>query len=159
MRRHGFPHGTDDGRRIERVRKVRPDNLPAAPVDERREVHVASLHRDVGDVNRPNLVWELRFVIPQQVRHDGLLEVPFGKVDLRINGMDAHVPHESPHGLSADVITFLLQFHDDLAGTEIRMLGVPVFASGEIRQIASVEKRQFGSAEIRQFESIEKSQS
>ena len=34
-----------------------------------------------------------------------------------------------------------------------------VFASGEIRQIASVEKRQFGSAEIRQFESIEKSQS
>ena len=36
---------------------------------------------------------------------------------------------------------------------------VTVFASGEIRQIASVEKRQFGSAEIRQFESIEKSQS
>ena len=36
---------------------------------------------------------------------------------------------------------------------------LPVFASGEIRQIASVEKRQFGSAEIRQFESIEKSQS
>lgn len=35
----------------------------------------------------------------------------------------------------------------------------PLFASGEIRQIASVEKRQFGSAEIRQFESIEKSQS
>ena len=35
----------------------------------------------------------------------------------------------------------------------------PMFASGEIRQIASVEKRQFGSAEIRQFESIEKSQS
>ena len=34
-----------------------------------------------------------------------------------------------------------------------------MFASGEIRQIASVEKRQFGSAEIRQFESIEKSQS
>ena len=34
-----------------------------------------------------------------------------------------------------------------------------LFASGEIRQIASVEKRQFGSAEIRQFESIEKSQS
>lgn len=34
-----------------------------------------------------------------------------------------------------------------------------VFASGEIRQIASVEKRQFGSAEIRQFKSIEKSQS
>ena len=37
--------------------------------------------------------------------------------------------------------------------------GYTVFASGEIRQIASVEKRQFGSAEIRQFESIEKSQS
>ena len=41
--------------------------------------------------------------------------------------------------------------------------GIPkpewLFASGEIRQIASVEKRQFGSAEIRQFESIEKSQS
>lgn len=36
---------------------------------------------------------------------------------------------------------------------------VAMFASGEIRQIASVEKRQFGSAEIRQFESIEKSQS
>ena len=36
---------------------------------------------------------------------------------------------------------------------------MPMFASGEIRQIASVEKRQFGSAEIRQFESIEKSQS
>ena len=38
-------------------------------------------------------------------------------------------------------------------------LWVQLFASGEIRQIASVEKRQFGSAEIRQFESIEKSQS
>ena len=38
-------------------------------------------------------------------------------------------------------------------------LTVMLFASGEIRQIASVEKRQFGSAEIRQFESIEKSQS
>ena len=37
--------------------------------------------------------------------------------------------------------------------------GGTLFASGEIRQIASVEKRQFGSAEIRQFESIEKSQS
>ena len=40
-----------------------------------------------------------------------------------------------------------------------RKQGGMVFASGEIRQIASVEKRQFGSAEIRQFESIEKSQS
>ena len=38
-------------------------------------------------------------------------------------------------------------------------IGSTMFASGEIRQIASVEKRQFGSAEIRQFESIEKSQS
>ena len=48
--------------------------------------------------------------------------------------------------------------HELKKGQSFRIVDL-VFASGEIRQIASVEKRQFGSAEIRQFESIEKSQS
>ena len=48
---------------------------------------------------------------------------------------------------------------DGFSGAAYYIWGGDLFASGEIRQIASVEKRQFGSAEIRQFESIEKSQS
>ena len=124
--RHGFPHSMDDRGRVERVRQVRPDDLPAAPVDERRKVHVAALHRDIGDVDRPDLVREFCFVIPQQIRHDGLFEIPPGKIGLRVNGVDAHLFHEPPHGLAADAIALLLQFHDELARAEIRMLGVPI---------------------------------
>ena len=87
---------------------------------------MAALHRDVGDVDRPDLVRELRLVIAQQVWHDGFFEIPLGKVGLRVNGVDAHLPHELPHGLAADVVALLLQFHDDLARAEIRMIGVPV---------------------------------
>lgn len=67
-------------------------------------------------------------------------------------------------GLIWLILSFSLFFRiltiDYTAKKEVPVfLRIPLFASGEIRQIASVEKRQFGSAEIRQFESIEKSQS
>ena len=56
-------------------------------------------------------------------------------------------------------LSSLKSYYDGPENDCVMPADVAVFASGEIRQIASVEKRQFGSAEIRQFESIEKSQS
>ena len=67
---HGIPYRPDDGTGVQSVGEVPAHNLPAEPVDESGEVHVAMLHPDVGDVDGPNLIWELNADISQQIRHN-----------------------------------------------------------------------------------------
>ena len=54
------------------------DNLPAVPVDYRSQIHVPMRHGNIGDVDGPDLIGEDNFVVPQQIRHDGLLLIPLG---------------------------------------------------------------------------------
>ena len=107
-----------------------PNDATAVPVDDCCQVHVPMRHRDVGDVDRPHLVWEGRGVVPQQIWHDSLLEITLGKVRLGVDGVDPHLLHQAAHCLAADLHAILLQPCNKLAGAEIRAPSMPEINTG-----------------------------
>ena len=69
-----------DGLGAQCVRQLPAHDLPAVPVDDRGQVHVAVVQLHIGDVDRPCLVWKLCLKVPKQIGHDGFLEVPLRQV-------------------------------------------------------------------------------
>ena len=87
---------------------------------------MAVVHFDVRDVHRPHLVGELDRIIAEQVRHDRLLEVAFGKVGFGIDGSNFHLPHAVLDIFASHAIPFPLEQDHDLPAPDGRHLRVPV---------------------------------
>ena len=68
-------------------------DLAAVPVNDRSQVHVATFHPDVGDVDRPHLIRELSHITPEQVWQDSFLIVALREVWPGIDRVDSHLPH------------------------------------------------------------------
>ena len=128
--RDGFFHGSEGRNGIQGVRQVPAYNLSAVPVNNRCEIHVAMIHLDVGDVHRPYLVGKLDRIIAEQVRHDRFLEITLGKVGLRVNGGDSHLPHAVLDIFPSNPVSLPLEQDHDLPASDGRHLGVPVVYLG-----------------------------
>lgn len=101
-----FLYRFDTEFRGQRVRQP-PCQYPAAgPVHDSKQVHEASLHRDVGDVRRPDVIRLNDFQIAQQVGIDLVCRMPLAGVGFAIPRMDAHAPHQGPDTFSADEVAF-----------------------------------------------------
>ena len=64
---------------------------------------------DVGDIDRPDLIGKLDLPIAKKIRDDGLLEVAFGQVLFRVDGIESHLLHESPNQLPSYIIALLAE--------------------------------------------------
>ena len=89
----GSPDRVQDASGIQGVGQFPADDPTAEPVDDCGEVHMAMIHLYIRNIDRPGLVGEGNDIVPQQIRHNRLLEVPFGEVRLWIYGVDPHLPH------------------------------------------------------------------
>lgn len=67
------------------------DNKPAVEIDYGREVHMPFAHRNVGDVDGPDLVGSDNLQIPEQVGTHIFGLTPPAQVLLRINRLDTHL--------------------------------------------------------------------
>ena len=89
-------------RHVHAVRQPPCQHRPARPVDDRDQVQKPALHRQVGDVGRPDLVGPVDHQVAQQV---GIDLVPRRRPRgpwLRAERRDPHQTHQPLHALAVD---------------------------------------------------------
>ncbi len=126
MHRYSVPDGLEHIGRVQCIGEVPAHDHPAVPVDQRSQIHMAMLHPDVGDVNRPHLIWEENLLILQQIRHNALLKVPLGEIGFGIDRVDPHFLHQPPHQFPAHLEAVLLELLCQLPRPDVRHRRVPV---------------------------------
>lgn len=47
-------------------------------------------HRNIGNIDSPDLVWEVYSVVSEEIGNDGLFEVSFREIGLGVNGLNRH---------------------------------------------------------------------
>ena len=70
---HSCLHRIQNQRGFQRIGQLPAHDFSAEPVDDCSQVHMAVLHFDIGDIDRPDLIWEINSFISQQIRYDCLL--------------------------------------------------------------------------------------
>ena len=70
--RDGPLHGAHTETRVERVRQFPREPEVAVAVEDSAAIHVATLHRNLSDVRRPDLIWPRHRQVAQQIRIDPL---------------------------------------------------------------------------------------
>ena len=100
------------------VRQPPPHNLSAVPVDDGGQVHMALVHLDIGNVNGPDLIRELRHVVSEQIRHNSLLKVSLGEIRLRVYRADTHLFHVLADGLPGHIVPVVFQLRPQPSGSQ-----------------------------------------
>lgn len=75
---------------------------PGIHVDYRRQIHESLAHRDIRDVNGPDLPRTRHGQPSEQIWPDILDVAPFGEVAPGHQRNDAHLPHQSPYTFRPD---------------------------------------------------------
>lgn len=65
--------GLDTGSGVQRVIQLPSDDTAAVPVNDGCQIQESVLHRNVGNVDRPRLVWTRYIGIPKQIRNHSAL--------------------------------------------------------------------------------------
>lgn len=65
MRCHGVLDRLNHIDGIQGVGQVPANDHAAVPVDDGRQLHMAMLHFDVCDVDRPNLIWKKNILVSE----------------------------------------------------------------------------------------------
>ena len=82
-----------------------PDTA-AVPVDDGCQVQKPMLYGDVCNVDGPRLAGAFDIRVFEQIRENLSLLLPFGKIHLWVDNIDAHFTHK-PHGSEAAGFEFL----------------------------------------------------
>ena len=88
--------------RVQRVRQPPGQDVPARPVHDRHQVKEAALHRDIGDVDAPDMVRPLDVQASQQIRVNPVLGVGRAGAWRPIDCLKPHRAHQPPGPASAD---------------------------------------------------------
>ena len=109
--------GVDHHPCIESIIYFPADNTAAVPVDYGCQIQEPSPDGNIGNINRPCLVWPVYHRITQEIgTYLGLLH-PLRKIHFRINGINVHLIHITPCFASADLISTGFQLRRHLPGT------------------------------------------
>lgn len=81
----GLLTGPDDHCCIQSVIDIPADDIPAVPVDDRRQIKEAMFGGNVGYINRPGLIRRVDNCIAEKVRTHLCLLHPLGKVHCKIH--------------------------------------------------------------------------
>ena len=92
-----------------RVADAPVDHITGVDVYNGAQVHKPSPHRNVCDINGPDLIGSVNDKIPQQVRVNGVLFIFFARIALSVNGLPANQFHESFDPLAIDLMAKLAQ--------------------------------------------------
>ena len=118
--------GLDTGSGVQRVIQFPSDDAAAVPVNDGCQIQESVLHRDVGDVDGPRLVWTRYIGIPKQIRNHSFPLQTLRKVRLWVDRIDGHFGHPASCLLPSDAIAAAFQLCSHLPGTPGRMIGMQV---------------------------------
>jgi len=91
-------------------------DIAAPPVRHGNQIHESSGKRNVGYIGSPNLILSIYTDVPQQVR------INLAQMGLRIDGLQAHFPHQPLNMLPVDRMFVSSQMSSHLPGTVKRRL-------------------------------------
>ena len=94
---------------VHRNRNPMRQNTPRVPVHHHREIDKPARHRDIGDIHRPDLFGAGNRQVPEQIRIYPVLWVSFRGPGLAVQGLNAHLPHQGGHLLTADLETLAIE--------------------------------------------------
>src|SRR5689334_16787287 len=98
----GLAQRLDAEPRRERVRQPPGQHSSGRPVDDRDQVQKPLLHRYVGYVSGPHLVWPVDRLAAQKVRTDLVLGMPLAGVPFRPDRPQPELPHQPPDAPAAN---------------------------------------------------------
>jgi hypothetical protein len=133
--RRRLAQGLDAEVRLHRDRHPVRQHPSAGPVQHRHQVHPATRHRDVGDVQRPDLVGALDGQPAQRVREHRVRRVLLARVGLAVQRLDAHAPHQRAHVPPADLDALQAQQVAQHAAAGERVLQVQLVDAAHQRQL------------------------
>ncbi len=84
------------------------ENFTAEPVHDRDQIQKSAPHRNVGDINAPDLIWPINRQPPEQVRVNLMLRVFLARVWRLIDWNQAHKPHQAAHTMATAFVTLPL---------------------------------------------------
>ena len=146
--RKRFVERVDAKARVHRVRQSPRQNRPAGPVDDRHEIEKAMLHRNIGDVGRPNMIGLRNRHAAQQI---GINLVPRGglaRAGARNQRDDSHQSHQPLHVLAIDLRAFLVEFQRHSPRAVKRQLEMQFVDAAHQREIVR-RRRGFGPVDAR----------
>jgi len=88
------------------------------------QIHESSGNRNVGYIGGPNLILSIYADVPQQVRINLVFRMWLAQMRLRIDGLQAHFPHQPLNMLSVYWVFIPSQMSSHLPGTVKRRKGV-----------------------------------
>ena len=118
----GFFQGADNHSGIKCVVHFPADNTAAVPVNHGRQIQKSALDRNIGNVNRPCLIWLVYDCIAKKIRTYFCLLHPFGKIHLWIDWINVHLIHVASRLATTDVITTGFQLCRHLSCTPGRII-------------------------------------
>src|SRR4030065_463660 len=112
-----FFQGRQAETRLHRDRGLPGEDVPAEPVHDCHQVEPSAMKPNVGDIRCPNLI---RLRDDQSSEQIGINKMTFtglAQMRLRINSLQAHLPHQSLHMLPVDRTIVASQVSHHLPGT------------------------------------------
>jgi len=119
----------------ERVGQAPRQHPARVPVHDRHQVREARLHRDVGDVGRPDLIDPADLEAAQQVRVDDVLGVRLARLGLRRHRLQPHQAHQPLDALAIDLAPLAPKGIGQLAAAVERVLQVQLVDSAHQREL------------------------
>src|ERR1700737_4415072 len=98
----GLAQRLDTEPRRQRIRQPPRQHSSGRPVDDRHQVQKPLLHRDVGYVSGPHLVWLVDRLAAQKVWVDLVPGMPLAGVPLRPDRPQPELPHQPPDAPAAN---------------------------------------------------------
>lgn len=83
-------------------------------------------HRNIGNIDRPDLVWGVYSVVSEKIGNDGLFEVSFREIGFGVNGINRHQLHQTPDSFTSHLVAILTELYGDFSRAQIREFYMPV---------------------------------
>ena len=117
-------HTVQNKGHLQSVIKLLGNDIPRIPVDRCHQIHPSVEEPNIGDIDPPDMVGRAGNHLPEKVRIDPVLKIPFAEIGARVNAFDAHLPHGGLNAFAPHGKPFLLKGNGHLPASVKGVLGV-----------------------------------
>lgn len=83
-------------------------------------------HRNIGNIDRPDLVGKVYRVVSEERGNNGLFEVSLREIGFGVNSINRHQLHQAPDSFTSHLVAILTELYGYFPGIQIREFYMPV---------------------------------
>ena len=83
-------------------------------------------HRNIGNIDRPDLVGKVYSVVSEEIGNNRLFEVSLREIGFGVNGINRHQLHQAPDSFTSHLVAILTELYGYFPGAQIREFYMPV---------------------------------